>query len=550
MSAKSNPRSIIHTVPLFRVAALFLLGIVIGDLCDGLVGFRSWLLIGVAVAACSLVLYKVNTTLCNQMIFFSAVVAGGLRMSSAEDNRGMIEGEGTIECKIAVLSEPIVRGKVVQFDAKVDGEGVLWQDGVGCIYRNKSLAGKKLRISLLRDTITGYYKDVNLGDGLVARVDLSPLKEWHRQNAHFDYIRWLKARDFVGRGFVGIGKWKKTDLKCGDIGVYDYIRVNILRCREVILEEIKMSGMDDETFAVASAMALGNKSNLTPELRDEYTIAGAAHILALSGVHLAIIYMILSFLFGNVRKREKICVLTFIWVYVFFVGMPISVVRAACMLTIWDFLYMMEKHQRQLNVYGLTLLVMIVVSPESVWDVGFQMSFIAVLAIILFMKPINDLMPEKWKPKNKKEDRQLSKLVRQRRAIFRTLWYIGSASCAAQVGTAPLVAYYFGRVTVLFLITNFVVVPLSWIIIFGTLLMAFVVCVNMVVNGWLSMVVHAIGWFVGMVVKMQDFMLTEIAHIPIASIDGVDVNVVQVIAMYAIIVACAVWANRKILKDG
>jgi len=549
MPAYNNPRSIIHTIPSFRYAVLFLLGIVLGDKCGELLGLKEWMYMLIISMTCTLLSQKFSFRLCNIAFLLSIVLFGGIWKSLADEERISINREITVECKMMVLSEPIARGKVVQFDSKVLNDGAIYKSKEGNVYINHRLAKAKLRTSLLRDTITGKYKSIHIGDALIARVDLSPLEGWYRQNAHFNYVRWLRARDFAGRGFIGIGKWEKTNMSWNDIDMFEYVRTKILGYRENILKEIKKSGIDNEAFAVATAMALGNKSALTPELRDEYTIAGAAHILALSGVHLTIIYLIFSYLLGKTRKRERISVLVSIWGYVLFVGMPISVVRASCMLTIWETISMLEGSQPQLNVFGATLLAMAAINPYCLWDVGFQMSFMAVFAIITFMEPINSLMPKKWKPMNRKQEKLLPKAERRKRKLCRTLWYIGSASCAAQIGTAPLTAYYFGRLSTLFLATNYIVIPLSWIIICGTLVIAFVAWMNIMVGGWLIIILQVAGWCLSIIVKVQNYLLTLIAHIPMASIGNININAIQVMAVYAIIGAVAVWVNRKIFKE-
>lgn len=524
-----NPRSIVQSMPMFRVALLFVLGIVIGDYAGDCIDFRGWLIAICAITGLAILTDKVNERLCSLLILAGCCVMGCLRISYDADSGRYIKKDCSRYCELAIISEPVIRGKVIMFDCVETGNG------------------DKLRCSILRDTITRRYESVHIGDGIKGVVDLTPLKNWHRVNAHFDYIKWLQTRGFVGRGFFSIGKWEKEEVGWRDMKLRDYVLMKLLVAREHIMHDMRMTHMDAEAFAVGTAMAFGNKAALTPELRDEYGVAGASHILALSGMHLSIIYMILSFLAGRRSKKHGIAIgmLAVVWAYVLFVGMPLSVVRAACMLTLWEFIKMIGRDQHELNVFGLTLFLMVVVSPQSIWDVGFQMSFCAVLAITVFMKPLNKIMPKKIRPLNKKQKRKMRKRDVRIYTILRGMWYTCTISCSAQLGTMPLMMYYFGRMAMYFVVTNIVVIPLASIVICGMLAFGALVSINMMMGGALWTMVKGFGIMVGGVIGFQNWMIKMIGNIPGSSIEGIDVSGIQVLGMYIIIVGIAVFVNRE-----
>ena len=278
-------------------------------------------------------------------------------------------------------------------------------------------------------------------------------------------------------------------------------------------------------------MTLGDKSALTQELRDIYAITGASHILALSGLHLSIIFMLLTllsarphftflpfyfFTFIRLFTFLPFYFFTFIclWAFVFLVGMPVSVIRSATMLTVYTLLSLGHRDKMSVNTLAFTALLVLIVSPLSLFDIGFQMSYLSVFAILLIVPLSERLFPVGY-------------LMSHR--VIRCLWGMVAVSCAAQIGVAPLVAYYFGRLPVFFLLTNFIVIPAAILIL------------------WLSPVVFLFPTLANIllyIVSRLNTLLTAIASIPGASIDGLHPTKLQTTMTYVVIVACYLLVFR------
>lgn len=528
-------RSVVYTVPMFRYAILIIFGIVIGDACCEVVDVRIWLFVLTLLVVVSILIDKRHPVVSSVVLLAGVGMVGAFRAGIAKVGEYELSEQidGSI-CEMAVVSEPIAHGKVVQFD--------------GLVYDSKddrNLPGRKIRVSVLRDTITGCYRKIHIGDALQANIDLSPLKDWYRQNPHFDYLRWLRIRGFCGRGFIGIGKWKRLELKCEAIGILEMLKLQVLVFRQKVLEKIEASGVSEEAYAVATAMALGNKSALTPKLHEEYNIVGASHALALSGVHLSIIYIILSSLFGGRRLWNRLLVLALVWLYVVFTGLSISILRAAVMLTVWGILKIVTRRQKALNVLGFTACLMAMVNPRCVFDVGFQMSFAAVFAIVCLMEPFREIMPKRIAYKNKKEQGKMTKKEKIATWLLRKGWFVMTVSLSAQIGTLPLSIYYFGRIPLLFLLTNLVIIPSVLIVVWITLAMALLLAIDIAAGFNGGIVSFALGRLLSGVVWVVQRLLEIIAQLPCASIEGVHVNGIQVVAMYAIVVALVIYVNRR-----
>ena len=276
-------------------------------------------------------------------------------------------------------------------------------------------------------------------------------------------------------------------------------------------------------------MTLGDKSELSRDIKEAYSIAGGSHILALSGLHLGIIYAFLTLLFPRRRWRmvTQGFVLSSIWGYVILVGMSPSVVRAAVMISIYVVASLLGRTRMSVNALSLAAIVMLISNPLNLWDVGFQLSFAAVLAIFILFRPIYNMLP----------DRLPSSLC-----VVKILWSMVAVSVAAQVGTAPLVAFYFGRFSCYFLLTNFLVIPAAMIILYSSFAM-FALAPFVTIQKYLAN-------FILLVAECLNGGVFHIAALPGAAIEGININQWQLILIYLLIVCVyiAVHYVRKIYR--
>lgn len=279
--------------------------------------------------------------------------------------------------------------------------------------------------------------------------------------------------------------------------------------RQQLLEEYQQQGFDEDCYAIIAAMTLGDKSTLTPETRQLFNITGAGHVLAISGLHLGIIYMLISLLVVGRRWRiiTQIITILVLWMFAFLVGMTPSVVRSATMLTVYGLLSLGYRQKMSVNVLAFTAIVLLIAQPNALFDIGFQMSFLAVLAILLFFPLFYGLIPLHW-------------LMEHRWVSW--LWGMMTISLSAQIGVAPLIAFYFHRFSVYFLLSNFVVIPGAYLILTGALLLLIT-----------HLSVFAI--VLASVTKVMMSALTAITTLPYASIEGLYPSVMQILLVYVII---------------
>lgn len=365
--------------------------------------------------------------------------------------------------------------------------------------------GKKLKCYLEKDERS---RQLTIGNRLQAESRIERNSAWQRGT--FDYRRYLEVHGFAGQTFVRAGRWQQLTASWEGVPTWQQVRLRFLCYRHQLLERYRTMGIDREAYAVVAAMTLGDKSAMTTELKDVYAVSGASHVLALSGLHLGIIYLLLSLMVVGRRFRvvtQVIAVLA-IWAFALLVGLPSSVVRAAVMITVYGLLSLTGRNRMSLNALALAAILILVVSPDSLFDVGFQLSFAAMLAILTIQPLFERLVSREWLMGH---------------PVWRWLWGLTTVSVAAQIGTAPLVAYYFGRFSTYFLLTNFIVIPMTTVILYlalTALLLPMTGIALLTVVGWLN---NALTFIAG--------------RLPYPSIEGLHPSVLQTAMVYVIIVS-------------
>ena len=476
---------------MLRLAICLMAGFVVGDN----IGNCDWLLPAFMVMVVGAMLLWRYAVMQSAAIAACFVLLGWLLVQRQEASLRVSWPEQEVVYEAVVLSKPVEKPKTMAVD-------ILLTD-----------SERKLKCYLYKDDRS---RGLRIGDGLKIQSRIRPNSEWRRGT--FDYKRYLEVHGFSGQTFVSSRKWQKAQVSLRNLSRLERTKLYFLKLRSRLLARIMTEGADGDAMAVVAAMALGDKSALSQDLREVYSVTGTSHVLALSGLHLAIIYMLLSFLFGGKKLFTflpfHLLTLSSIWAFVFLVGMPVSVVRSAVMLTAYALLSLGHRDRMSVNTLAFTALLVLVASPLSLYDIGFQMSYLAVFSILLLVPLSERLFPPSF-------------LMEHR--IVKWLWGIVSVSCAAQIGVAPLIAYYFGRFSTLFLLTNLIVIP-------GVTLILYL---SMVV-----FVMPSLAYILLYIVGLLNYVLTRIAAIPGASIDGLHPTILQTTMTYVVIVACYLLAFR------
>ncbi len=283
--------------------------------------------------------------------------------------------------------------------------------------------------------------------------------------------------------------------------------------RNDVQRKMKSLSITEQDFAIVSAMTLGDKTTLDKETKDVYSISGASHVLAVSGLHIGIIFQLFILLMGG--KRRSILTISLsliaIWSYVVFIGMPASAVRSATMISICCFAMLAHREALSVNNLCFAYVIMLLFNPLYLFDISFQMSFFAVFSILLFIPIIKNSLTSSSK--------------------------IGGMFCmslAAQIGTMPLVAFYFGRISCYSLLTGFIAIPAATLILWLSAIALLLGLLSLI--PWLSILATPLLHFaISCLLSITQAMNTALklsTMLPGASIEGIKMNIPQLCLIY------------------
>ena len=338
------------------------------------------------------------------------------------------------------------------------------------------------------------------------------------EGAGFDYESYLLSHGISGTLRVQAKDWHFLPSD-GTEG----IRVRAVLFRRSIIRKYQEWGLKDNALAVASAVSLGEKRALSDGLREIYSTSGVSHVLAVSGLHVGImcwfLYLIFpSFLF---RKREwmrELLVIGIMWVYAFVIGFPVSMTRALIMFSIIAVCRSASRESSALNSLGISALLMLAANPSALFDMSFQLSFSAVLFIVILTPPL----VESYKPAN---------------PLVRYVWRVSALSLSAQIGTAPLIMYHFSGFSTYVLLANLFVVPAMFVIV--------ALSMSLWIIGWIPLLrgvaVSVLTWMVNLLTAF----LTRVAALPYSNIELSIRNGWNVLIIYAVFIFVFLW-----LKEG
>lgn len=356
--------------------------------------------------------------------------------------------------------------------------------------------------------------NIAYGDRLSIKNTLSDVKP-PANPYEFDYKSYLSHKGITQQAYLYPGQWKKLR-STNNHSLMAYA----LQLRQQSTDLIFKHLPDSSYAALVNSMLLGDRSQLTDETTKTFSITGAMHVLAISGLHVGILYAILQFLLLKMsffKRRKGLYVLTVIlllWMYALLTGLSPSVLRATVMIS---FLIvgnkLMPNKAQPLNSLAASALFLLLIDPSLIYHVGFWLSYTAVTGILLIYQP-------------------LYKAIYIPNKILNWFWQLTAVSIAAQLATLPITIYVFHQLPVYSLLTNFVVIPATTVILglgSGLLLVSWIPYVSLVVAKLLYWVVLA-----------TVYLVEQIAQLPGASIRGIYLNPIELL-LWVILIASIAW---------
>lgn len=335
----------------------------------------------------------------------------------------------------------------------------------------------------------------------------------------FNYKKYLERRGVAWSVYLKRDDWLPTGVRRAN-PVYGFA----YRFRQSMLQALQRCGVTDDEFGVAAAILLGYDESLPAQVRQNYVAAGSMHILCVSGMHVSVIYLLASFLLSLLGRGKrmalvrKVILLLLIWFYALITGLSPSIMRSALMITFLVFGELVRRKGFALNSIAASAFVLLLLDPNHLFAMGFQLSYVAVVGIVLLQKPIYDLLyvKNKWLDK---------------------AWEITAVSLAAQIATMPFTVYYFNQFTPYFWLSNLVMTPISFVVILGGMLLLAVSWVP-----WVNMVVGKLVWTS---VHVMNWVVAGIEHLPQSLVKGLYMDDFQFVLSLLLLLLLWLFVNLK-----
>ena len=333
----------------------------------------------------------------------------------------------------------------------------------------------------------------------------------------FDYGKYLENKQIYAQMYADA-----SDIKMGSIMEKD-IWYYTAKLRTKIIRNLEKTHFNKAELHVAIALILGQQQDISPEIIRDYQFAGAVHILSVSGLHIGFILLFVTFIlkpFPNTRRGsfiKLIIILLSLSSFGFMAGLAPSVLRS---VTMFSFVAIGMYLRRSTNIFHTLLVSMLLIllfEPSFLFDVGFQLSYVA-LFFILWLQP---LLSQLWMPKT---------------VISKYFWDILTVSFAAQIGAFPLSIYYFHQFPGLFFVTNLVIIPfLSIIMGLGVLVMVLAAfdTIPLFLVQFLEWSIFILNKIINSIASLEQFIIQDIPF-----------NWQLLLSVYVLLIATIIWFKK------
>lgn len=399
-----------------------------------------------------------------------------------------------------VEKPPIDKGKSWRVILSVKGK----TDSLNIVRPSKG----KLLVTFLKDSQSN---QLEYGSKLLIPASYNEI-EPPKNPEQFNYKEFMSFQNVNYQTFLNEKDWH---LLQGNWGNKFFIK--IYKLRDALFAQISKYAITKNELGVASALMLGYNDFITSEVTSAYAASGALHVLSVSGLHVGMVYIVLSriLFFLNRTKRTRlfqtVLIVVLIWIYACLTGLSPSVLRSAAMFSMMAIGKQFSARPNIFNIIGASALILMIFNPFIMTEVGFKLSYLAVIGIV-YLQPII----VKWFSfKNK---------------ILYAVWEVTAVSIAAQLATFPLGLYYFHQFPNLFLVSNLVVIPAGWLLIHTGILL------------FILSPIQSLQWFVGKAfywltlgVNKFIFMMEEI---PYSILNGISISAIEMLLIYIAVLLC------------
>lgn len=373
----------------------------------------------------------------------------------------------------------------------------------------------KLLVYLKKDTrsIQLQYGDIIVSKSKI--VDCPPPKN----PFEFNYKKYLSFHQIYQQTYLTDQNWIETNRnEANTLLALSY------RIRNYLLKIISDAGVKDDEYAIGTALILGYEDHLSTEVIGAFAATGALHVLSVSGLHVGIVFLVINFFLKFLGESNKARIIIFfisisaLWLYALITGMSPSVWRAAAMFSLISLGKLLRRDVNTFNIIACSAFLLLCINPFMITEVGFQLSYLAVIGIV----GIYPMLYESYFVKNK---------------WLEKIWAVTCISIAAQLITFPLGLLYFHQFPNYFIVSNLVIIPISTLILYaGIVLLVF-------------SKIPGIGMIAGKILYFLLWLLKETVdyfeNLPFAIIDEISITTPDTFMIYGILIAVFIYLKQK-----
>ncbi|MEZ4800136.1 MAG: ComEC/Rec2 family competence protein [Flavobacteriales bacterium] len=408
---------------------------------------------------------------------------------------------------ITLISEPKVNAYYTSVECEVNHISPnldYWMESKG-----------KLLLQFKTDSIT---EKLEVADRMIIRVDSLQKHQQPPYEGAFDYGKYLIKKGIYRRVELKSGKWQMLPEK--DISW----KQHFVFFRKRITGLLDRYNVPKARQGVIEALIWGKKDELDKDLLKEFSDAGVVHILAVSGLHVGLVYVVISYIVFSFFKANRgrwprfIFTTVGLWTYAILTGMSPSVMRASAMFTCLIIVEQFHQSKDNYNILSASAVLLIVLDPSVITETGFHLSYLAVLGIMTMQKPIEGLLfiKNKW---------------------LKKLWALTSVSIAAQLSTLPIILYLFHQFPNYFIISNLIIIPIATLVLyFGLAFFAF---------AWFESVGHLLNNITNSLVQVMIDLVRWMNSWPYSQTENIQITFIQCLLLFPIMIFAFQYLFRK-----
>ena len=364
-------------------------------------------------------------------------------------------------------------------------------------------------------------KTLEIGNSIVFTGNLQEIQS--PLNPHeFDYKSYLSMRNIYHSVYLKEESWMiyHNEKTFSLVGFSQKIR-------KYLLDTYRTSGLEQNEFAMVAALVLGYDDEIDRPTFNAYSHTGTLHVLSVSGLHVGLIYLLLGYMLSFLNRNKKttwikvFLIISVLWFFVLLSGFSAPAVRAAFMFSLILLGKTLFEHVETANIVLVSAFLSLCINPFWLADIGFQLSYIAVLGIIYLYPFFYNMFTFSW-------------------GLVDKIWALCAVSMAAQLATLPVTLYYFHQFPTLFLITNLIVIPISIIVMYGGILL--------LLFSKIAFTANILVWATAILIKTMNACALFFDSIPFCVIDGIHLSLLNVILLYVLILLVFISIEQKSFK--